>query len=439
MITPRFTVTQDDESLFINIHISHFRTQSVEIDVTGNEFKFFASPYYLRLKFPGEVEEDETSEAKLDAAEGLLAVKLSKINKGEFFPDLDLTSVLLATRTQMKELKPTTVLIEEINSTDNIALEPELEEDTDWELPQEIQENIISQSKYGFNAQYNGWFTHVDQTPNEINDIQNIENTSNSERINQQVELDNEMFNEDYYINNYIDDQEILDLIDFQSEFDKSYNLILNNKSSKTQTDVAKTEISESSIGDQAQSDKIDFFSLKEKDLMLTLPKKSWLVDIVFAYMYNYRSTLGEQNVESQWNIGKISSSCSTLREFSTLKECLISCYRRSLIYPLYRNWDLAEKVKESTLEGIAKKLRKILIEKSELDLNLDEFEDLALETSESEQSSEEELVEATYSKLAVEDKKNVAELNVENKNILLTDISSTKHTKKPLIEMLDD
>lgn len=61
-----------------------------------------------------------------------------------------------------------------------------------------------------------------------------------------------------------------------------------------------------------------------EKDLLKELPNKEYLldesemkialysmVDILFASCYNYRTTLGENTVESSWTINKLSSTLS--------------------------------------------------------------------------------------------------------------------------------
>ncbi|KAJ2642207.1 hypothetical protein GGH99_008773, partial [Coemansia sp. RSA 1285] len=98
MITPRFTVRQDDASVHITIHAPHVRAQSLEFDVSDDQFTFFASPYYLRLTFPGSVVEDEAATASFDAAAGDISVTLSKLTHGEHFRNLDLLTGLLATR-----------------------------------------------------------------------------------------------------------------------------------------------------------------------------------------------------------------------------------------------------------------------------------------------------------------------------------------------------
>lgn len=117
---------------------------------------------------------------------------------------------------------------------------------------------------------------------------------------------------------------------------------------------------------------------------MKDLPKKEFLldqreehsaclslIDILFAYAYNVRTTLGENTVESAWTVNKLSAtlswlqvpscealvrysvckihidciSVSSFQNLSTLKEATSVPIRRSLCYPLYRHWDLSMKV----------------------------------------------------------------------------------------------
>lgn len=90
-----------------------------------------------------------------------------------------------------------------------------------------------------------------------------------------------------------------------------------------------------------------------EQTLLRNLPKKEYLVDneksiyltmvnILLAYAYNHRTTMGENTVESYWTVVKLSSSLCWLEEFDSLSASLLAFMRRVVIYPLYRNLDLA-------------------------------------------------------------------------------------------------
>uniref|UniRef100_A0A170YXD4 Protein SHQ1 homolog n=1 Tax=Triatoma infestans TaxID=30076 RepID=A0A170YXD4_TRIIF len=81
----------------------------------------------------------------------------------------------------------------------------------------------------------------------------------------------------------------------------------------------------------------------------------------MFAYAYNHRTTLGESTVESAWTINKLSSTLSWLQSFECMKDVKIACIRRSLIYPLHRNWILSTAVMEDTLNILKLGRRQIL------------------------------------------------------------------------------
>jgi hypothetical protein len=86
------------------------------------------------------------------------------------------------------------------------------------------------------------------------------------------------------------------------------------------------------------------------------------LVDIIFAYAYDYRITEGEHNVESAWNICKLSSTLSWLEVFRGSVEEVIYCSaRRCLCYPLYRHWQLVQCVLHDTTQLFLLGRRKLL------------------------------------------------------------------------------
>ncbi|OLY79711.1 Protein shq1 [Smittium mucronatum] len=439
MITPKFQVSQDDENIFITIFIQHVRAKNIEFDVDGNEFRFFANPYYLRLKLTGQVIETEDSTAKLDVSDGKLLVKLSKLNKGEFFPDLDLLSLLLATKTETLSAnsnKP--FIIEEIDSdlTSPVIEDYNSDTDTDWELPQTIEEEILIKASYGFNSQYSGWFVHVDETPNEINCIASPESTSNDQRVSMQYESEDLAFNEDYYMSNYIEDEEIEQLISLPSKFQVDFD---NLKKEIDPVDISTFyKNNHNNLSDETKN--IFEFSNEEQELLLKLPRKSYIInnkksvylgilDILLAYAYNYRAYEGENTVESVWTIGILSSSCSCLRNFDSLTQTIVSFYRR-----------------ESSLISLSEKMKKLPINKTDIGWPLDQYEDLALETSsESGDSDDDEptIAQDTLSSSTsnVSNPKFLEPLTPEvvpeiSKPFISLNIGSPKKTK-PLIEEL--
>jgi len=69
------------------------------------------------------------------------------------------------------------------------------------------------------------------------------------------------------------------------------------------------------------------------------------IVDILLAFLYDWRTTDFELNCESHWTINKLSATLSCFVEFDSLSQVVISFHRRALTFPLYRCFELNEKV----------------------------------------------------------------------------------------------
>jgi len=96
MITPRFSCSQNDRSIIVSAYCPTVRTSEIEIHVDDTLLSLHVAPYFLRLSFPATVVEDDQSSAVYDPASGYLTLTLTKLNRGENFPNLDLLGKLLA-------------------------------------------------------------------------------------------------------------------------------------------------------------------------------------------------------------------------------------------------------------------------------------------------------------------------------------------------------
>ena len=100
--TPEFSIHQDDEYVYVVIKVPYIRVKDTEILTDGVDFTFFCKPYLLKLSFPYELEDsdDERCRAVYDpnTENGIITAHLVKKEKGLYFPDLDLTTRLLAIR-----------------------------------------------------------------------------------------------------------------------------------------------------------------------------------------------------------------------------------------------------------------------------------------------------------------------------------------------------
>ncbi|XP_076105320.1 protein SHQ1 homolog [Mytilus galloprovincialis] len=327
MLTPAFEIKQDDTFITIIIKAPYARITDTEIFIEGNEFRFHSKPYFLRLSLPGNIVEDGREQAKYDADNGSFTVTVPKETPGESFEGLDMITKLLTNKGQTTGQSP---LIEVLNeSTDDRQAEKEEEEEEfDWHIeqtPYNEKELSLDCPKYGFANQKSGVFTRLQDEIVEIVDLKNPDQCSISDRREKREMAEQQKFDKDYYLADLYEDDAVKDLL--------SYNQCLTES-----------------------------FTDEDKEMMRNLPKKEYLidnkistylglVDIIFAYCYDVRSTEGEHNVESSWTISKLSSTLSWLDTFTSVEETLRACYRRCLCYPLYRNWEFAVRVHHDTVQ----------------------------------------------------------------------------------------
>ena len=83
----------------------------------------------------------------------------------------------------------------------------------------------------------------------------------------------------------------------------------------------------------------------RERIADATLPVCFGLLDILFAYCYDVRVFGEEHTSESGWNVSKLSATMTCCQRFDSLADCVVTCMRRALCYPLYRHVGLAKQV----------------------------------------------------------------------------------------------
>ncbi|ODV84217.1 hypothetical protein CANARDRAFT_8894 [[Candida] arabinofermentans NRRL YB-2248] len=385
MITPSFTVSQDDEFLYIKVMISNIRfsAQAIEMVVDDNVFIFSLAPYYLRLRFSNSLIDDERSHSEFVPHEECISVKIPKLNTGEFFKDLDLTAKLLArlneptaTPSQANIAQSGTgaikrPLIEEVGSTtetyehDLQKIEQEAE-DFNWEVEQKLPELMggvsdtakLTQTTYGFNNQYSGMLEMSLSNGNDINDLSSPDTLDVDARIMERMINENIKFDPEYYANDYLtakyfpEDTNIKEILDWKLPMKKLFLKFQQSKhNGETQNEFVDIE-----------------FDKEETERMNNLPRKSYLVDdlkslyytivcILYSYSYELRSNMGETTVESGWVVGKVTPQISCLdtqliqsnnqTETSMLRVLVLTMTRRSLCYPLIRDFNLVQKTWE--------------------------------------------------------------------------------------------
>lgn len=346
MLTPKFSLNQDAQYIYIKMHVPHLKLNEAEIHIDEDELFFHSNPYFLRLYLPGKIVEDDKSKSSYDVDSGWLSMAVSKLNSGEYFDNLDMLTKLLTPKcsqistplcTHIEVIKSdssedlsTTKSTENPIQFDNNEKAVDMDEmEMDWFIEQmPYTESLLSQNfRYGFANQK---ISPLNPLSNELVgmiDLVNPDNVSRKQRTILRLEQENNKFDCEHYLADYFD-EEIVNIISVDY--------------------TALTGV----VGECV------VFSDEEKEQMLQLPRKEYIIDdserssvylgiidLLFAYAFDFRQNGGECNVESDWNICKLSSMLSWLDCFTDLKEVIISCCRRSLCFPFYRNWKFFEKV----------------------------------------------------------------------------------------------
>ncbi|OEJ88426.1 Protein SHQ1 [Hanseniaspora osmophila] len=416
MITPRFQITQDEESLFIKITVAsiRFNASSLEINVDENLFIFHLSPYYLRLRFDHPLidDEDHPASAEYKLKDECIDLKIPKLNKGQVFDDLDNPLKLLARQGDIlnmdKAAQPEKAakgpLIQDITGPSLDAKNANLEniakegDSFDWEIKQEIQESSGSdlfKPKLGFNNQYTGEIIAMSvANGNDINEVDLPDNTNALDRCKERERKENLKFDAEYYAGEYIlslhgsaEDFEINGikrLLKFIPELPKMY---LKWYRENPQSDLS-----------------VEFTANEQNQMTDNLPHKEYFIDnvqplyvtvvnLLYAFIFEQIENEGEHNTESAWIIGKLTPQIAALDQLlvvndsnlegalmkevhqgeshnNIVRESMIIGIKRSLSYPLHRNYELSLKAWDYvyyTFLGGPKLIIKALLEIHEL------------------------------------------------------------------------
>ena len=348
MLTPRFSLEQDDTFITVIIYAPFTNISDTEIFMDELDFRFYSKPYFLRLHLPNAIEETDLASAKYNADTNSFVVKAPKKVAGQFFPGLEMISELL-------KPKGSTAIPPEIEISEEIdeALSEE-DEDIDCYFEQHIhsEDNSVNladgNNGYGFAFSHTNVFSKLLDECQEILDIKDLDRKTFSIRSLERKGLENTAFSSEHYL---------ADLFDTSDELNSILNL---DSKLKDMADFSKEETERMvALGTQR---KISVKVTKENLSNVSLN----LLDILFAYCYDYRTTEFEHNSESAWTISKLCATLSCGEKYVNMKECVLTCIRRSLCYPLYRHWELSllawNDVCDVLEHGGKKKIIKILL-----------------------------------------------------------------------------
>ncbi|KAF8201459.1 SHQ1 protein-domain-containing protein [Pholiota molesta] len=343
MITPRFSCSQTENAVVISMYYL------VTVHV---------NPYFLRLNFSKPLLEDEESSANYDPSSAMLTVTLTKENKGEVFEDLDLLAKLLAPRKLSTKQLQTRAEEDLVAQTESLSMQDgELvqgvltrdSEENDWQLPQEVPQeglpplNLSKQMHYGFLDMHSGYLKHALHTENEINELGgDAEECTKEERTARRIKHENDKFDEEHYMADFMDDEYIQELIAWTHPHISDQNpfqytdkenmamLVYPGKNVHLATEV------------------------QTHDLYLTL------VTLLFSYAYDSRTSQHDPTPESAWTMGNLTPAFTAL-DPPQLQDALVPSYRRSLTFPLYRSFALAEKCRKDVACLLQKGKRTIM------------------------------------------------------------------------------
>jgi len=343
MITPEFTLSQDDECITVVMRLPYVKISSSEFYTDAHQFSFHLKPYLLRLHFTEELlDSDEAVESNVfDHNTMKLTVRIKKKNQGEVFKDLDIIAKLLS----QKPSKPTQgkAKIEVLGTTTNESEEKE-EGEAGMDVPgkDEIDCNPFA---IGFQRNFTDFFKNhkeellelaeIDPSLCPIQDREQAIHTAESRK-----------FDPDHYLSNFFESAEISQLIKKPLE--------LRVKGKATAPSQTLTNISD--IADQKCIDYL--LKVGNREQLLTAEEKqrgiSMLVQAVFAYLYDWRAMDFDFSSESAWTVAKLCPFIAGFVYMTDLTDTMRALYRRTLCYPIHRHYEFTKKIHRDLVEVLS-------------------------------------------------------------------------------------
>jgi len=369
------------------------------------EFSFYCHPYLLKLTFPHELDgEDETRcKATYDpnTANGTMVAHLPKKLKGQHFPDLDLTTMLLQKKKPFANTSaaPLIEVLSSSSSTSTTSKATETaseEEDEEFESTQaeDLSSLLLSplRPRYGFNNGYSGALLGFREELVDMLELSDSDGTPEHRRRPMRLDAEDLIFDPERYLGDLYgasSDSIFVEAISFEPFWSRQWNYwkaSLKQKTLASSTAEAISEVGEENPGHLEMAansttpltlDKRDAafeapegqgaggFSDEEREVLSrSLPHKEYLVtagsrdeknlllglaDILFAFCFTYRTTMGDSNVESAHNMTRCSALLSWLDSYreptDDVTTVILNSARRSLCYPYLRVWKLTRKV----------------------------------------------------------------------------------------------
>lgn len=209
-----------------------------------------------------------------------LTVHVPKKVPGTFFENLDMITNLLGEKNQPPTNKQKNLIeVMDSNSPEENDLIGEGEDvEYDWTFPQIIEEeeefDPLKRRMYGFNDQYEGFFVYTDINLEDILDNPYPETMTLEEIKKTRDIIEENHFNPDHYIGDYIDDGMVQECIQYAAYWEKEF------KAKKLKVKEAKQKKNLLEYNIQNIDEEIIQFSKEDIDRMIRLPRKECMLDL---------------------------------------------------------------------------------------------------------------------------------------------------------------
>ncbi|KAK6618586.1 hypothetical protein RUM43_012977 [Polyplax serrata] len=293
---PEYQVEDSDEQIVIRINAPLSKLSETSFILDKKLFTFISNPYFLKINLQYTVF-DIPDEQEFNPDTATYTIKLRKVNEND----------------------------------DTSPNDPDVQEKTeqfpsDGRILQSNSGSPIKKEFYGFANKYSNMFGKLADAFSDVINLPNPDSTNSEARRKLRLQEETKKWNDDHYLADTMETDHL--------------EMIFKYKPPWIISPVKELD-----------EDKMDILkscnTLKNTELVEASTRLSELqiVDILFCYAYDKRTNEGDDSVESGWTINKLSSTLSWFEVFKDMKDVFIACYRRSLIYPLYRNWHLCELV----------------------------------------------------------------------------------------------
>ncbi len=416
-ITPRFVLSQTEDVLTVTIRVPHVRVSAstLEIVIDDDAFHFFSSPYLLRLSnLPGRLVDDAESGREAKAVydpsrdNGTVTVTIHKAPEDVGLWDgLDLVGRLMMTSqadagvTNGRDSNASGRPAIEVLSSEDVQVPPEndnadkhitgADNDTGTIAPENATSALLNltATRYGFLQLFHSVFTDLAREGlcQEMLELPEPDITPEGDRRSMRLGVEADKFDPGRYVDDALLGEEYATDSQYCDDDGGGGDMIFDEavrmephwtKPGKISASIESItgEIESLSIATAAAGPSFESSQLSEDEMQLlasvpatNMPPVNFasmnqsqiqstllsLLDILFAYAYDHRTTGGDPTVESSWTVAILSPTLSWFDKYDavtdggtdaathidTPADVFLWCIRRSLVYPYLRSYNL--------------------------------------------------------------------------------------------------